>query len=262
MLAAAQGEPERARALLLDALDSASGVESVVAEAWIRADLVRVTEEHWPSEAADHRRAALDAANRFDLPGLRSAVSDRSRRVSMEGSQPSPSASEMTLTQDGETWLASFGGREARLRDTKGVRLLARLISEPSHEKHVLDLASETGMSLAEGAVAPLLDAEARKQFRERLREIEVAIDEASRVGDTGRRERAVAEQEWLERELSAATGLGGRSRQTGSAAERARVNVQRRIRDAIRRVSKHDSDLARHLERSVKTGVFCVYDP
>jgi hypothetical protein len=37
---------------------------------------------------------------------------------------------------------------------------------------------------------------------------------------------------------------------------------VQRRLRDAIRRIAAHDDPLARHLERSVRTGVFCAYDP
>lgn len=51
-------------------------------------------------------------------------------------------------------------------------------------------------------------------------------------------------------------------SGERGAAAERARVNVQRRIRDAIRRVELHHPDLAKHLDRSVKTGTYCSYHP
>jgi tetratricopeptide (TPR) repeat protein len=42
----------------------------------------------------------------------------------------------------------------------------------------------------------------------------------------------------------------------------RARVNVQRRIRDAIRRIEGHHPRLAEHLDRSVRTGTYCAYEP
>ena len=41
-----------------------------------------------------------------------------------------------------------------------------------------------------------------------------------------------------------------------------ARVNVQRRIRDAIRRIETHDAGLGKHLDRSVRTGTYCAYEP
>jgi tetratricopeptide (TPR) repeat protein len=52
------------------------------------------------------------------------------------------------------------------------------------------------------------------------------------------------------------------RGRRVGSASERARVNVQRRIRDAIRRIENHHPGLAKHLDRSVRTGTYCTYEP
>jgi hypothetical protein len=56
--------------------------------------------------------------------------------------------------------------------------------------------------------------------------------------------------------------GLGGRDRKAGAAAERARINVQRRIRDVIARVAEIDEALGRHLRRHLKTGVFCCWRP
>jgi hypothetical protein len=37
---------------------------------------------------------------------------------------------------------------------------------------------------------------------------------------------------------------------------------VQRRIRDAIRRIEGHHPGLAKHLDRSVRTGTYCAYEP
>ena len=58
---------------------------------------------------------------------------------------------------------------------------------------------------------------------------------------DPERAARARDELGFLARELAGAVGLGGRDRKTGSDAERARVNVTRAIRTALKRVSDHD---------------------
>ncbi|HWB81477.1 MAG TPA: hypothetical protein VG755_41230, partial [Nannocystaceae bacterium] len=62
--------------------------------------------------------------------------------------------------------------------------------------------------------------------------------------------------------QLAAAVGLGGRDRRAASNVERARINVQRRIKDALRRIRAEDAALARYLEATVHTGTYCVYQP
>jgi hypothetical protein len=62
--------------------------------------------------------------------------------------------------------------------------------------------------------------------------------------------------------QLTAAYGLGGRARRAGSDAERARTAVTARVRDAIRHLAAAHPELGRHLERSIRTGTFCVYEP
>ena len=62
--------------------------------------------------------------------------------------------------------------------------------------------------------------------------------------------------------ELTAAFGLGGRARRAGSPAERARTTVTARIRHVIRRIEVVHPALGRHLDRSIRTGTFCAYEP
>ncbi len=62
--------------------------------------------------------------------------------------------------------------------------------------------------------------------------------------------------------ELSGAVGLGGRDRKAASSAERARVNVTRAFRSALKRISDQDPGLGRYLESCVRTGAFCSYRP
>ena len=62
--------------------------------------------------------------------------------------------------------------------------------------------------------------------------------------------------------ELARATGLRGRTRKMGSAAERARSAVSWRIRSAIKKIGAAHPRLGQHLSNSIRTGNFCVYSP
>ena len=72
----------------------------------------------------------------------------------------------------------------------------------------------------------------------------------------------AELELDALVEQLSEAFGLGGRSRTTGSSAERARTAVTYRVRAAIRKLDQVHPDLGRHLANSVRTGTWCAYRP
>ena len=55
----------------------------------------------------------------------------------------------------------------------------------------------------------------------------------------------------------------GGRGRRDFAVpTERARTNVQRAIRKAIERIAAHDGSLGHHLDRNIRTGTFCAYEP
>src|SRR6185436_16460795 len=119
----------------------------------------------------------------------------------------------------------------------------------------------EPGLSSATlGDAGPVLDARAKESYRRRLAEIEDDIEEARAAGDSARA--AHAERDLLVRELSRAVGLGGRDRRVGSAAERARASVTRAIRQAVARIGEHHPSLGKHLDRTIRTGTYCAYDP
>jgi tetratricopeptide (TPR) repeat protein len=167
----------------------------------------------------------------------------------------------LTLTPEGDTWLLALGDASLRLKDVLGVRYVARLVADPEREIHALDLAGagddETG-----GDAGEVLDANARAAYKRRLAELDEELREAESWNDGARVLRARTERELLSSELSRAVGLGGRSRRTGSAAERARIAVTRRIRDMIKRVSEQAPELGRYLENTIKTGTYCAYRP
>src|SRR5262249_49486779 len=65
-----------------------------------------------------------------------------------------------------------------------------------------------------------------------------------------------------VERELKNAFGLSGRSRKAGSAAEQARVNVTKNIGRALDLIEAKHESLARLLRSTIRTGIFCSYQP
>ncbi len=182
--------------------------------------------------------------------------------------RPSPASTmadtSAVLEREGDVWRLVFAGAEARVKATKGVAILARLLDKPGQDVHVLDLVHPDGgrAKVDPSDAGEVLDAEAREAYRARAADLQEQLAEAEDFHDLGRVARLQEELQALTDELMRGVGLGGRSRRTGSAAERARVNVRKRIRDAVSRIDAVHPALGRHLSRSVKTGLLCRYDP
>jgi hypothetical protein len=167
------------------------------------------------------------------------------------------------MTREGDVWLVEHASRSARVKTSRGLQLLARLVERPGEDIHVLALASDDpATSLQDTRVTGLdaPDARALRDYKQRLSDLSSELSEAEQAGDLGRSERLRNERELLATELSRAIGLGGAARPGGSPAERARVNVQRRLKDAIGRVSECDAELGRYLEKAVVTGTYCRF--
>jgi predicted ATPase len=164
------------------------------------------------------------------------------------------------LLRAGDVWTVRFAGRETQVRHVKGFDDLAALLGSPGEEIHALQLIG--ARDVAEGDAGPVLDERARREYQARVRELQADIDEANAASHAARAERAEAELDALVQQLSAAFGVGGRARRTGSAPERARSAVAWRIRAAVKRIAEAHPELGRHLENAVKTGTWCCYRP
>ena len=196
--------------------------------------------------------------------------------------QPAPPGADGRVDQEnvfrreGDYWSVVFGERTVRLRDLKGLHYLARLLSDPGREFHVLDLVvgdrvepgkasreAEPDLRFSGGLDSgQLLDAQAKESYRRRLVEIETDIEEARAMRDSERVAQADTERDFILRELSRAFGLGGRNRRAGSASERARVSVTRAVRQAMTRIQQNNSPLGEHLDQAIRTGTYCAYLP
>jgi hypothetical protein len=220
------------------------------------------------SEAA--RAFFAEAMAEAERAGV-SAVEDRIRRdaggtdrVAPSKGAARPVEAALSFVCEGEYWTVRGEGVTLRLKDSRGMRMLAALAETPGRELHALDLAGLGGPegSVDAGDAGEVLDRRARDAHRARVAELAREREEAEAQNDPGRVERVRAELEALGAELSRGVGLGGRARRAGRAAERARINVQRRLTEAIRRIEEADVRLGAYLRKAVRTGAFCSYHP
>jgi hypothetical protein len=213
----------------------------------------------------DAARHLKDAAARSDRLGAR-LHGDRARaeleRLPSARDQAGGSGEPNEFRRDGEVWILAFAGQRAQLRDAKGLRDLAVLLTAPGQEVAAADLVTGTVRPVQVFGADPVLDERARAAYRARLADLDDELAEADARHDIGRSARLAAERDALIDELARATGLGGRRRRLGDAAERARTTVTARIRDAIGRIERAHPDLGRHLRASIVTGTRCAYRP
>jgi tetratricopeptide (TPR) repeat protein len=221
-----------------------------LAERLALADVLAATHEVWGEVWGE---AGGEAGTEPVVPAVEHGP-DRSRTGGMAESR-------LTLVPEGETWVIQVGGESVRLKDSRGVRYVARLVAEPGREIHALDLAGAGGETDS-GDAGEALDPAAVAAYRRRLAELDEEAREADGWHDGARASRVRSEIEFLSAEVARAVGLGGRNRRVGSAAERARVAVTRRIREVVRRVGEQSPDLGRQLEATLKTGTYCSYRP
>lgn len=213
------------------------------------------------ARAREHIARARGIVDAIGMPGLAAQIEEwTSAPVAVAPSVPVGVA--FRMAKDGEVWTLSTGDATLRLKDSRGLQILAKLVDSPERSLHVFELLGPDDGERDRGDAGEALDAKAIQQYRARAEALRDAIEDAASIGDTEKVERCRDELEKIGGELARGVGLGGRARREGSAIERARVNVRRRITDAIGRIAAQHAELGRHLEWAIKTGVFCSYQP
>src|SRR5262249_34957780 len=116
------------------------------------------------------------------------------------------------FTREGEEWRIVFNGRTLRLRDAKGVHYIATLLRRRGEDVHVADIANaapgpadggtsvadrETDVTMGLGDAGPVLDPQARREYRRRLEDLREELEQATSWADSGRASKARAEIEF-----------------------------------------------------------------
>jgi tetratricopeptide (TPR) repeat protein len=206
----------------------------------------------------DYEALGLDAL----ADELRPLAAARQAPAASADSRARPATTDCALVREGDTWAITFEGLTVRARHTKGVADLAVLLAQPGREVHVRTLSGVDDLALPSSHQAAL-DGTALEQYRRRLAELDADLATAQDHHDVGMVERLTVERDALLDQLSAAFGLGGRSRPApGDPDERLRKAVSARVKASIAKVEGLHPALGRHLRNSVRTGYWCAYVP
>jgi hypothetical protein len=184
---------------------------------------------------------------------------------------------ESAFIRQADYWTIRYRGQAAILKATRGLDCLGYLLRHPALEIHVGELRATPidlpllgclrtagGDAVPAGLqdVGPILDLQAKAEYKRRIDELRRDLEEAERFNDSYRAARIRSEMDAIVEQLAAAVGLGGRDRRASSDAERARSAVTKRIKETINRIGEVIPPLGRHLAARIKTGYFCSYNP
>src|SRR5438270_2268127 len=87
------------------------------------------------------------------------------------------------LTRHGHFWTLQYEGEQCQVKDTKGVRDLALLLASPNREVPAAELMAQ-GMAVDAGGADAVLDERARRQFQQRLADLDADLADAEAAND------------------------------------------------------------------------------
>jgi hypothetical protein len=231
---------------------------------------------HWPAvilsrsrlgQALALREEPQDKAARRELePAAREAAAlGMTLPAAHSPAEPVERGGRVVCRRSGRRWRIEMDGRTAVVGHSVGMRHLATLLGNPGREIPAVELVAGPGLpgrAAPRESAQPVLDEVATREYRRRLADLEAEIDELEAMNDLGRAARARAERDWLIAELTATTGIGGRTRRFSDTNERARIAVGKAIRRAIARISAADPVIGDELRAAINTGQHCSYQP
>ncbi|MEA2195469.1 MAG: hypothetical protein QOG42_1903, partial [Solirubrobacteraceae bacterium] len=153
------------------------------------------------------------------------------------------------LRREQEVWLLEYEGRTLCLQDAKGLHHLATLFERPGEPVTALTLA----IAITRGRAR---DAAQLVAHRAQVQDLREELAEARAFNDPERVSRAREQLELIAADVERA------DQATSAAGERARINVTRAIKAAIRRIAEQEPDLGHLLRSTVRTGASCRYEP
>ena len=182
------------------------------------------------------------------LARLEEPAGTAARGTGPQMSRPVPVQAALRREQD--VWLLDFDGRSVCLQDAKGLNHLAALFACPGTPITAVELARAVSSGVAPASGTGL------SAYRALAIELREELGEAQAFNDPERVTRIREQLEALAAEM-AITEVS-----SSAAAERARINVTRAIKAAVRRIAEHEPELGRLLRGTVRTGTSCAYEP
>lgn len=155
-------------------------------------------------------------------------------------------------------WRLSYEGQTVHMIENKGFLDIQKLLENPNQAFHCSELMGSALVTSEE----LVFDEKAKKTYQKKILELQEELSTAEAHNDLARSTALQEEYDRILSHLSTALGLKGKTRSLGNLPDKARSAVTWRIRNAIKKIEKQHPSLGRHLDLSIKTGMFCTYAP
>lgn len=169
-----------------------------------------------------------------------------------------PAVKDNYFVKENAAWKLSYDGAVVQVPEVKGFYDIRKMLMQPGQLFHAAEMMGTT----MNGKGEKLLDEKARKQYQQKILELQAEIAEMENNSNFARVEKLQEEYDQLIDYLSKSLGLKGRARESGSTIEKARSALTWRIRNAIARIEQYHPVLGAHLSNAIKTGLLCSYQP
>ena len=157
-----------------------------------------------------------------------------------------------------DLWQISFEGKLIRATEVKGFCDLIKLLKNPEKQFHCTELMG-SGVDMKAESV---FDEKAKRSYQKKILEIQEEIRWSENNNDLERTTTLHKEYDEIVEHLTSSLGIKGRIRKSHDTLDKTRSAVTWRIRNAIQKIEKNHPILGKHLSMSVKTGLFCSYNP
>ena len=159
-----------------------------------------------------------------------------------------------------ETWELTFGGKTDHVGNVIGFGYIADLLRVPNRPISAADLchATRPDSQIAERAM-PVADAKTIRQVKDVLKKCQAELLELD-ASEWEAHKKLDRDIKQCESYLAKSRGVSSRARLVGGINEKCRTKVTNSISRAIKKISKINPELGRHLHDSITTGTELVY--
>lgn len=177
------------------------------------------------------------------------------------------------------TWEISYDGNTIHIPDRLGLWSIRYLLKQPGEKIHVNKLIHEQSNAgerkeLIKKRAEKIefkdvnesnsedtgIDTEALNNYRKRLQELKIEMEEAEKDGNEAELNELQKENDKITACIKASVNKNGRLRELNSQVENNRSAVKNRINGALTLIKKEDSSLFKHLNTYIKRGTHCSY--
>ena len=152
-------------------------------------------------------------------------------------------------------WMAGLGYIGKLLRRPGEAIRFTELIADDTPERatEAAEQTANESLGLDQWSDQPVLDKQALREYRERLREIEAELDDARKYNDSGKQERLEEEKRGILAGVRSATGLGDKARNLNSDIDKLRSRISMAIGRVCKKLEEQQAPkLAEHFRESI----------